>query len=197
MDFSAECLYCLQAQLHTSTLCLVRHSYSSCFVLGSAADAVNMVILDSLIGKGCRAGLSGKSTVWFNTSSFWFLRVWGFTDTTEMKHGCKGSLFFRVRRRIKVRLSLCMDMKKHCLRSSRVTGKKTKAGGNSSDYYVGCLHTQIAAKCGWMWKLQKLKRSRAENCERQIWKLTEMPSVLEYCRLVAIPEEQNQWAAYF
>ena len=32
---------------------LVRHGYSSCLVLGLAADAVNMVILDWLIGKGC------------------------------------------------------------------------------------------------------------------------------------------------
>lgn len=122
MDFSTKCLYCLQTQLHTSTLCLVRHSYSSCFVLGSAADAVNMVILDSLIGKGCRAGLSGKCLIY--TSSFWFLRVWGFTNTTEMKHGCKSSLFFRVRRRIKVGVALCTDIQKHCLTNSRETGRK-------------------------------------------------------------------------
>lgn len=49
------------ALLHTSTR-LVRHRYSSCLVLGLAADAVNMVILDSMIGKGCR---EGRRAVWF------------------------------------------------------------------------------------------------------------------------------------
>lgn len=39
-------------------------------------------------------------------------------------------------------------------------------------------------------KMEKIQDR--ENCERQIWKLTEMPSVLKYCRLMAIPEEQNQ-----
>lgn len=49
------------ALLHTSTQ-IVRHSYSSCLVLGLAADAVNMVILDSLIGKRCG---SGRRAIWF------------------------------------------------------------------------------------------------------------------------------------
>lgn len=195
MDFSAECLYCLQAQLHTSTLCLVRHSYSSCFVLGSAADAVNMVILDSLIGKGCRVGLSGKSTVWFTLVHSGFSGFGVLPIQLKWNMAVK-AVSFLVRRRIKMRVSLCTDMQKCCLRNSRETGKKAKAGGNSSDYYVACLHTQIAAKHGWIWKLEKWKRSKTDNCERQIWKVTEMPSVLKYCRLMASPEEQNQWAAY-
>lgn len=41
---------------------LVRHRYSSCLVPGLAADAVNMVILDSLIGEGCG---ERRRTVWF------------------------------------------------------------------------------------------------------------------------------------
>ena len=55
------------AKLHTCTQ-FVRHGYSSCLVLGVAADAVNMVILDSLIGKRCGVeweGHGGESLVYF------------------------------------------------------------------------------------------------------------------------------------
>lgn len=41
-----------------------------------------------------------------------------------MKHGFKGTFFFRDRRGINAKLALCTDMQKCCLRNSRETGIK-------------------------------------------------------------------------